>query len=82
MCVLLEHMKSQYIPLDALSATLGLPRNYLRALAMKGDIPHLNVNGRMRFSERQVREKLDAIALEPEMPEVSAGRKGTLVQGT
>jgi len=49
---------SEYLPLDALAATLGLPRSYLRRMAREGSIPALNVNGRLRFDEAAVREAL------------------------
>ena len=55
-------MKMQYLSLEALSATLGLPHQYLRNLAAEGHIPFLDVNGRKRFSEREVREALASLA--------------------
>ena len=51
-----------YISLEALSSNLGLPKGYLRDLAVKGQIPCLNVNGRLRFSRQDVREALEAMA--------------------
>jgi hypothetical protein len=48
-----------YITLEHLSGRLNLPEKFLRTLAMKGVIPSLNVNGRLRFSEQQVRDALD-----------------------
>lgn len=47
-----------YISLENLSGRLNLPQKFLRTLADTGDIPCLNVNGRLRFSEQQVREVL------------------------
>ena len=55
---------SEYLPLDALAAALNLPRPYLRRLAREGRIPALNVNGRLRFDEAQVREALRRLAAE------------------
>lgn len=52
----------EYLPLDALAATLGLSRSYLRRLARTGRIPSLNANGRLRFDELQVREALRRLA--------------------
>ena len=51
-------MKSQYLSLEALAATLGLPQGYLRNLASEGQIPFLDVNGRKRFYEEDVRDAL------------------------
>lgn len=55
-------MASEYISLEVLAATLGLPPRYLRSMAIRGEIPHLNVNGRRRFNEDQVRAALERIA--------------------
>jgi excisionase family DNA binding protein len=55
---------SEYLPLDALAATVGLPRAYLRRLAREGRLPCLNVGGRLRFDEGQVREALRRLAAE------------------
>jgi len=52
----------EYLPLDALAATLNLPRPYLRRLAREGRIPVLHVNGRLRFDEVQVRGALRRLA--------------------
>jgi predicted site-specific integrase-resolvase len=54
----------EYMPLDALAAALGLPRLYLRRLARMGKIPCLNVTGRLRFDEAQVREALRRLAVQ------------------
>ena len=51
-----------YISLEALSATLGLPKAYLKNLADSGEIPCLDVNGRRRFNRQAVRETLDSKA--------------------
>jgi len=53
------------MPLDALAAALGLPRPYLRRLVHEGKIPCLNVTGRLRFDEAQVREALRRLAVQP-----------------
>lgn len=55
-------MKTTYLPLEALAAVLNLPQSYLRKLAKQKRIPLLNVSGRMRFQERDVREALVKIA--------------------
>ena len=39
----------EFVSLECLSATLRLPRRYLRALAFAGEIPALRVSGRLRF---------------------------------
>ena len=44
--------------MDVLVARLGLPRTYLKKLAACHEIPFLDVNGRKRFDESQVREAL------------------------
>ena len=75
-------MKTQYLTLDALSSVLGLPRTYLRRLAKLGDLPYLNVGGKMRFSEAQVREKLEAMALEVEKNDACVVKNRRLAQGT
>ena len=51
-------MTTAYTSLDGLATALGLPRTYLRELADEGQIPFLDVRGRRRFSEPQVREAL------------------------
>jgi len=38
---------------------LNLPEKFLRTLAENGGIPCLNVNGRFRFDEHQVRDALN-----------------------
>lgn len=55
-------MNEEYISLEALAATLGLPQTFLRRLADQREIPSLNVNGRLRFDEGEVREALNRIA--------------------
>jgi len=55
-------MKTQFLSLEVLAATLGLPQAYLRNLAKQGQIPHLDVNGRMRFHEAEVREALSNLS--------------------
>ena len=51
-------MLSEYLSLNALAMVLGLPRTYLRDLAEARRIPYLDVNGRKRFDEEQVRQAL------------------------
>jgi hypothetical protein len=51
-----------FVSLDALAVRLGLPRAFLRKLSKSGEIPALNVNGRIRFDETVVREALTGLA--------------------
>lgn len=51
-------MVNEYISLEALAAILGLPKMYLRRLANQGLIPYLDVGGRKRFIEGEVRKVL------------------------
>jgi len=63
-----EEMKrvlTEYLSLEALSARLNLPQNYLRVLTDSSAIPSLDVNGRLRFSEPDVRDALSVLALKP-----------------
>jgi len=55
-------VSKEYLPLEALAATLGLPGRFLKDLAKRGDIPALNVNGRLRFDESTVRDALASLA--------------------
>jgi len=55
-------METQYLSLEALAATLGLPQKYLKDLAKSNEIPCLDVNGRLRFDPNRVRKALDRIA--------------------
>ena len=55
-------MKTQYLSLERLSAILNLPQSYLRKLAKQKQIPFLDVSGRMRFQEKDVREALTKMA--------------------
>ena len=55
-------MKTQYLSLECLSGTLGLPSKYLRELADEGGIPCLSVSGRLRFDEGDVRRALSVIS--------------------
>lgn len=57
-----RHAKSSYISLEALAAELCLPKTFLRNLANKGDIPKLDVNGRLRFNPEAVQKALDELA--------------------
>lgn len=51
-----------YCSLEALAATFQLPQYFLRELALRGDIPALNVNGRLRFNPVEVQNALDELA--------------------
>jgi hypothetical protein len=51
-----------YIPLNATAKVLGLPSTYIKELAGNGDIPKLDVNGRLRFNPEAVQKALDNIA--------------------
>ncbi len=53
---------NEYLSLDALSATLSLPRQYLKRLAVGGKIPFLLVGSRMRFNLVSVKESLTQLA--------------------
>ena len=64
-------MKKKYLPLEPLALILGLPQNYLRALADSGKIPSLNVNGRLRFDESEVRSALIQLS------KTESGKEGT-----
>jgi len=56
---------TEYISLDALAASLGLPRTYLRRLATEKVIPALDVSGRLRFDEEAVRSALVRLSRRP-----------------
>ena len=47
-----------YLSLEALAATLGLPKRFLRARAERGDIPALRAGRLLRFDPLAVREAL------------------------
>jgi hypothetical protein len=51
-----------YYSLEALAIATGLPRTYLRQLTVAGEIPALDVNGRLRFDIGQVRSALLRLA--------------------
>ena len=51
-----------YVSLEALAARLGLPQKYLRDMVESDDIPCLDVNGRLRFNESDVRAALKRLA--------------------
>ncbi len=55
-------MRHEYLALDAMATRLALPKTYLRRLAKDGILPHLNINGRLRFDETAVREALRDLA--------------------
>ena len=55
-------MVTGYLSLEALAARLNLPQRYLRDLAADKVIPYLDVNGRLRFCEPEVREALSNLA--------------------
>lgn len=58
----MENIK--YISLEVLAIKLNLPQAYIRQLIAKGKIPHLNVNGRLRFNPAAVQQALDRLAAE------------------
>lgn len=47
-----------FLPLDALAATLGLPRTWVKNQADAGAIPSLELNGRRVFDAELVRASL------------------------
>jgi hypothetical protein len=51
-----------YCSLEALAATFQLPQHFLRELALRRDIPSLNINGRLRFNPLQVQDALNQLA--------------------
>lgn len=53
---------NEYISLSHLTRKLRLPKLYIQQQAKAGIIPHLNINGRMRFQEQTVRQALDKLA--------------------
>ncbi len=50
-----------YISLELIAIKLKLPKKYIRQRAEVGDIPCLNVNGRLRAQEQSVREALSKL---------------------
>lgn len=58
----MKNAKYTYVSLEALAVELGLPKLYLKQLAVKGSIPFLNVNGRLRFNPVAVQQALDKLA--------------------
>jgi hypothetical protein len=58
----MENEKNIFVSLEALAAGLCLPKAYLKELALKGSIPCLNVNGRLRFNIIAVQQALDKLA--------------------
>ena len=58
--------------LDALSATFGLPRTYLRQLAVRDSIPSLTVSGKLKFDESSVRHALNQLAAPPTSTRINA----------
>ena len=58
----MKDTKYTYVSLEALAVELGLPKVYLKQLAVKGSIPCLNVNGRLRFNPVAVQQALDKLA--------------------
>ena len=58
----MEKRTATYCSLEALAATLQLPQGFLRELALQGDIPYLNVRGKLRFNPNEVQKRLDRIA--------------------
>ena len=55
--------KYTYISLESLAVELGLPKSYLKQLAVKGSIPCLNINGRLRFNPATVQQAIDKLAV-------------------
>ncbi|MFB0556093.1 MAG: hypothetical protein ACETWQ_22550 [Phycisphaerae bacterium] len=55
-------MKNQYLSLEALAISLGLPKTYLRKLAKQKRIPFLDVSGRKRFQPEDVMDALSKMA--------------------
>jgi excisionase family DNA binding protein len=55
-------MAKKYENLKSISQYLGLPPRYIRLLAETGEIPFLNVGGRLRFNADAVRKALDILA--------------------
>ncbi len=60
----MKDAKYTYVSLEALAIELGLPKVYLKRLAVKGSIPCLNVNGRLRFNPAAIQQALDRLAAE------------------
>ena len=52
---------NEYISLSHLTRKLRLPKLYIQQQAKAGIIPHLNINGRLRFQEQAVRAALSEI---------------------
>lgn len=57
-----EFGPSGFVSLACLSSWVNLPKEYLRELATKGQIPHLVVGGRRRFNVWQVTQAMKNIA--------------------
>jgi hypothetical protein len=51
-----------YINLRALAAKTGLPKGYIKELALSQKIPCLQVSGRLRFNPAAVQTELDRLA--------------------
>jgi excisionase family DNA binding protein len=51
-----------YITLETLATRLSLPQKFLKQLAHNNEIPFLNVNGRLRFCEADVKVALSSLA--------------------
>lgn len=62
-----EFGPSGFVSLECLSSWVNLPKEYLRELAKKGQIPHLVVGGRRRFNVWQVTQALKNVAAEPDL---------------
>jgi len=52
----------EYVSLDHLAGSLGLPKRYLAGLAESGAIPALRAGHRMRFRVDEVSESLRELA--------------------
>lgn len=59
---IMQNQKCTYLSLEALAVEIGLPKLYLKQLAVKGSIPCLNVNGRLRFDAVSVSKALNELA--------------------
>ena len=51
-----------FISLTHLSSELKLPRDFIAELAKNGQLPSLNVKGRLRFNLETVKHALDNLA--------------------
>ena len=71
-------MSGYFLPLGPLATRLGLPRQFLRRLAIEGAIPCLKIGRRMMFNQDQVEEALVLLAeagTKPPEPEAVKGAR-------